>query len=443
MKDFIGLNVHVAFKPELYKPVVSRVRDYHPLPWDLSNKDTSVPPPFPHGNPIDWDQLLGSWKNAGYTIDESIQVEMIPASQWKDIDRDGFAYGQAYAKNFGPSGSNLVSSVEIGNEPQEKSWSNTDYPKIFKSMARGFRDGDPKLKIVTCAINAGNPDAYSKPTSCLEGLQDLYDVLNIHTYSMITGWPTWRRVNPERPGIAYLKSVNDLISWRNVHAPDKEIWITEFGYDAKSANQPKPTGDFAGWISSTETEQAQWLVRSFLVFSSMDVDAAYLYYFDDRDSPIFHGSSGITRNFKPKPSFYALAHLRKTLGDYRFSKVITRKEESQEDAARDDAAFKKDLTGGDAASSVQPATDIPTDNAPLYVYEYINPDKPTEPIWVAWLPTSSQHTSVQKIAVTGQVIKAERMPLKDGDAEAVDFKTESDGIELTVTESPTYIYLRQ
>ena len=50
-------------------------------------------------------------------------------------------------------------------------------------------------------------------------------------------------------------------------------------------------------------------VDSFLTLSATDLDRAYLYFFNDKDEAQLHGASGITRNFKPKPSFYAMAHL--------------------------------------------------------------------------------------------------------------------------------------
>ena len=46
-RNFIGLNVHtVQFKPELYKPVTRRVRDYHGFKWDVGD-DTDYYPRFP------------------------------------------------------------------------------------------------------------------------------------------------------------------------------------------------------------------------------------------------------------------------------------------------------------------------------------------------------------------------------------------------------------
>ena len=102
--------------------------------------------------------------------------------------------------------------------------------------------------------------------------------------------------------------------------------MTEFGWDASTKPLAK-TGDFAKWKGNVSDEkQAQYLVRAFLVFAAMDVNRAYLYFFNDSDEPSFHASSGITRNFQPKPSFHALAHLYRSLGNYRFSRIAEKKE---------------------------------------------------------------------------------------------------------------------
>jgi len=482
MKNFMGINAHAFFKPDVYKAVVINTRNYHPIVWD-NDGDSSFLPPFPIGkdhitdnNPINWATHFGGWKKAGIaTIDDSIQIEMIAPDKWKDMEKDAFAYGQAYAKALGPSSTGAVDSVEIGNEPGRDPWTAPVYKKIFQSMAKGFKDGDPKLKVVTSWSTANVTEKYSQPMDNLKGLDDIYDVINIHTYSMIEGYPTWRRVHPEHANIDYLKVLSEMADWRNNKAPGKEIWITEFGYDA-GTKHGEP-GTFANWISSTETEQAQWLVRSFFAFCTVDVDRAYIYDWDDGDRGIFHGSSGITRNFKPKPSFYALVHLQKTLGDYAFSKVIVKRDQSPKDEAAHDLTYKQakkeapkpeklptehpsetiptehpsdsgdktDAPKGDEIKPDQPADEASKGEQPLYVYEFVNPDKPSEPIWAAWMPSGSQRESVQEIQIPSgsQVVKAERMPLKDGDPEIVECKPSANGIELKVTESPVYIWLKQ
>lgn len=406
-RDFMGLNGHsVGFKPDLYQPVGRLVRDYHPLAWDLGD-DTSILPKFPlSNNGVNWISEYGSWKESGDDIDVSIQVESILETKWKVLPQDAFAYGQSFARFFGPSGAHpLVNSAEIGNEPG--SYSESAYRTVFQNMAHGFRQGDPKLKIATCSVVIGKADKYSKSISCLAGLESLYDIINIHTYAFAEQYPTWRRSYPEDPGIAYLTPIQQAISWRNANAPGKAIWVTEFGWDA-TTKPDEPTGDFSRWVGSTETQQAQYLVRSFLVFSAMDVGRAYIYYYDDEDQPRLHSASGLTSHSVPKPAFYAVAHLYRTLGDYRFVRTITQKP------------------------------------GEVYAYEYQSAANKKDRIWAVWSPTGSGRRTEALLPVPhGTIDRAETMPLGAGPAEKAEWAPMKDSkIKVTLGESPVYLWVR-
>ena len=113
---------------------------------------------------------------------------------------------RSFAKAFGPSSSSkLVASAEIGNEPGH--YDDDTYRAFFRNMAEGLREGDPKLKIGTCALTTGKSEQYAKSVDCVQGLEGLYDFLNIHTYAEVEGYPTWRRSYPEDPKIDYLRRV--------------------------------------------------------------------------------------------------------------------------------------------------------------------------------------------------------------------------------------------
>jgi len=406
MRDFIGLNVHtVQFKPALYKPVTSVVRDYHGVNWDLGDSSAN-PATFPMSrNGVNWQDLYGSWVKDGYRIDVSTQYDGLKPETWSAANAS--AYGESFARYFGPSGSHpLVESMEIGNEPAE--FNETQYRQLYENMARGVRKGDPKLKIVTCAVAIGKQDKYSKDVACLEGLESLIDVVNVHTYAFVEGWPTWRRSFPEDPSINYLKQADQVIQWRNAHAPGKPVWITEFGYD--STTKPnKTTGDFSKWVGNTDLEQAKYIVRSYLVFSAMDIQRAYLYWFNDTDDPQLHGSSGLTRNYVPKPSYYAVAHLQKTLGDYRFDKAILQK-------------------AGD-----------------VYLYQYQSVSHPTEFIWAVWSPTGSERTAnVVLPDPRGKVVRAEQMPVSSEPAAAVPVNMGANGgVAIKIGERPVFLWVKR
>jgi hypothetical protein len=407
-RDFMGLNVHtVQFKPELYRPVCRLVRDYHGFDWDVGD-ETNYAPRFPLSrNRVDWEALYGGWKKAGYDIDVSVMFGRTPPDKWKDLPRDAFAYGVSFARFFGPSGTQpLAESIEIGNEPGH--YSDAAYRTLFENMARGLRQGDPKLKVVTCATVPGASEKYAKSLGCVKGLEPLYDVINLHTYAFAEQYPTWRRSYPEDPTIKFLTPVKETIAWRNANAPGKEIWVTEFGWDASTKPAP-PAGDFSKWVSSTDSQQAQYLVRAFLTFSTMDVDRAYIYFFNDNDEAQLHGSSGLTRHFMPKPAFHAVAHLYRTLGDYRFDHVVAQ----------------------------EPGR--------LAVYEFRHASRENERIWVVWSPTGSNRQAEAALpSPHGTITRAERMPLNAEKAETPPWEIRKDGkIALTVGESPVYFWIHE
>lgn len=326
MRDFMGINGHtVQFRPELYRPVASKVRDYHPLDWDIGEQ-TDFKPDYPWArNRVNWEKVYGPWVENGYEIDACLMIQRIDPDGWKDVAADAFRIGEAFASFFGPSGERkLVSALEIGNEPGM--YPDARYREVFQAMAKGARAGDPKMKVVTCAAVAGESHDYAKNLALLDGLEDLYDVISVHTYAQLEEWPTWRRSFPEDPRLEYLKDVERAIAWRNKNAPGKELWITEFGWDS-TTKENATSGTFKDWVGNTDEEQAVYLVRSFLVFASMDVDRAYLYFFNDKDEAKLHAASGLTRNFKKKPSFHAVQWLRDRLGDYRFVRSVSKGED--------------------------------------------------------------------------------------------------------------------
>ncbi len=409
-RDFMGVNGHtVSFKPDLYSPVCRLVRDYHPMEWDTGpDSDYKLDFPFAR-NRVNWDQVYGSWQRAGFTTDACIMFETISPDKWKDVRHDSNRYGKLFAQNFGPSSNlALVESIEIGNEPGK--YSDDAYRELFESMAKGIREGDPKLQIATCNVNVGKSGDYHKSIDCVSGLESLYDVLNVHTYAMLEQWPTWKRSYPEDPDLpAFTHDVDELIRWRDENAADKLVWITEFGWDS-STKSPAAEGDFAKWQGNSDLEQAQWLVRSFFLFASRDIDRAYIYFFNDEDSPQLHGSSGLTRSFKPKPSYYAVSHLFQTLGDYRYSKVVHQS----------------------------------TDAGGVRVCEFSHESNPNDVVWVAWLPSGSQRQSEVQIPSRGWKLRsAELMPIDMSNDNAVNVSQENGQLRMQVSESPTYCFMRR
>lgn len=241
MGEFLGVNGHtIQFRPTLYGKVCRKVRDYHSLEWDVG-KDTDFATRFPFAwNGVNWDSVYGSWSKAGFETDVCVIFNNTPPDSWKDMSKDAHKYGLQFAKAFGPSSAaNLVKSVEIGNEPGD--YSDRQYRELFESMARGFREGDPKLQVLTCNMTAGKGGKYEKSVESVAGLDSLYDVLTTHTYAMAEGWPTRRRSYPEDSKTDFLTNVVALLAWRDEHAKEKPVWVKSACVCSDASRSPSPS----------------------------------------------------------------------------------------------------------------------------------------------------------------------------------------------------------
>ncbi|NOX99549.1 MAG: hypothetical protein GXP30_07460 [Verrucomicrobia bacterium] len=198
-------------------------------------------------NKVNWnEQVYGKWAKEGFTIDLCAMFGQFGESNqdylklWEGKEEWAYRYGFELASYFGPSGEQkLVSSIEIGNEPGSD-FNDDLYQRLFIQMAKGIRSADSKVKIVTAAAHVGTANKYEKSlgeTFSSGEAKGLYDVINLHTYaekSKKEGQSPWARSYPEDPELIYLKTVDEVIAWRDKNAMGKEIWITEFGYDSST-----------------------------------------------------------------------------------------------------------------------------------------------------------------------------------------------------------------
>ncbi|CAL1516745.1 cellulase family glycosylhydrolase [Chitinophaga sp. MM2321] len=433
-KDFMGINGHFTFRPRLYAQTCRLARSYHNIDWDVKAPGDPLTIPIA-ANQVNWKRdVYGSWKKEGFETDICIQFSSFGAGRpnykqfWAGHEQWCYDYGKAMAAYYGPSGEErLCTSFEIGNEPGNR-FDLALFKTLFKKMAQGIRAGDPRAKILTPAVNARKADGYSQDLNDIYNDKDilpLYDVINVHTYATLdkslTSENTWNRSFPEDASLNYLKVIDEAIEWRNRNAKDKEVWVTEFGYDACTPEAMKHRKDWMlklNWQGASDSMQAQYLVRSFLVFAARDVQRAYLYYYNDEDEAAFHAASGLTRNFKPKMSFWAVKQLYQTLGDYRFKRIVKR------------------------------------DKGELYVYEFEHGSDPKKLVWVAWSPTGAKtqeqegyqphQISATLDSLPGIPVSVNAMATAAGDIPQQQWKKAGvSGITLTIGESPVYIVINK
>ena len=167
-KNFLGINGHFTFKPELYRQVGRLARNYHNLKWEVKQPGDAITVPV-CVNQVNWkNDVYGRWEKACYETDFCLQFSGFQPDEanytrfWPGQAGWCYDYGKAVASYFGPSGrERLCTSIEIGNEPGSK-FDRALFRMIFKQMALGIRDGDPRVKILTPAVQARPGDDYSQ-----------------------------------------------------------------------------------------------------------------------------------------------------------------------------------------------------------------------------------------------------------------------------------------
>lgn len=405
-RDFVGLNethLHGVDRAKSYRPLGGLLRDYHSASSDLGD-DSKFAGSMPKGRDgRDWGQLYRDLAKAGWRTIISLMFERLAPKEWKDLANDTAAYARRFAKAHAlGKDESRIEAVEIGNEPGE--FSDEEYRIILEAMGEAFHEVAPKLKVATAAVTAGPSHKFYKSVECLDGVADCYDVLTVHTYAEIEGWPTWERSYPEDSRLQnYLADIRRLATWRDEHASGKEIWITEFGYDAIDLPSD-PAGEWKHWRGLTDLQQAQWTVRSWLVFATLPVTRAYYFFFNDQGEPKMHHASGMTRDRVRRPVFFATAHLQAALGDFRLARIVLE----------------------------EPGRAI--------VLEFTHERDAARRVWVAWSPTGDGRTTEFVLPkLPGRVERAERMPLSE---ERVTAPLPDAARKVTLTESPLYLFLR-
>ncbi len=405
-RDFMGLNeTHLSgpARAKFYRPLGRLLRDYHSARSDLGDDSTFAAPMIRGRDGREWARQYRDLEAAGWRTIVSLMFERLEPAEWRDLAHDSRAYAQRFARTFA-TGRNRgrIEAVEIGNEPG--AFSDEQYRTVLAAMGAELKAIAPQLRVGTAALTTGPSHNFYKSVDCLDGIGDHYDVLTLHTYAEIDGWPVWERSHPEDARLqSYLMDVHRLCRWRDEHVPDKEIWITEFGYDAIDLPSDK-TGPWRHWRGLTDLQQAQWTLRSWLVFATLPVTRAYYFFFNDQGEPKMHHASGMTRHGERRPVFFASAHLQAVLGDYRLARVVLE----------------------------QPGEAI--------VLEFTHETDVARRVWVAWSPTNSGR--IVKFALprpSGTVERAEYMPV---DKRAVPADVAADARTITLTESPLYLFLR-
>ena len=223
----------------------------------------------------------------------------------------------------------------------------------------GVKNADSQMKMVM----SGPTTAELKHIDALKKWADEnrdgdlpFDVINVHHYSNDKGGQFHKNSIGVSPEADQLKQrMERLVAYRNRFFPDKEVWITEFGYDThpKSPQRAPKIADY-----SQEEVQGQWLLRSYLAIAAAGIDRAAMYMLRDvnAENALQFQTSGLTSskdtNYKAKTSWYYV---------YTFKNRLK------------GMSFEREIESGDER---------------VMIYRFQHQSNPSKAAYVLWSPTS-------------------------------------------------------
>jgi hypothetical protein len=449
MDQMIGTNSFVD-APMDKMEAVSFIREYHP--WSFTEIEDDV---------FEYNRWNGFWDfDAYYTDLKQLGITVCPVlwsspdwlednSENKPCDdeedpEDPSSYTEMaqlmyqYAARYGntvvdeekllvntgqvkKSGMGVLTYYEDWNE-QDRDWAGRD-PKFlaeeYAAMASANVDGHGGTLGEGLGIKSADPSAkfvmgglYILGTNYLSKMHKWFqenrpdqlwpiDVINMHHYAYTFAE---HGICPEQDG--YKAKVKEVIEWRDQYAPDNEVWITEFGYDTNETSQNR-VDPFAGF---TQQEiQAQWIVRTYLILSSVGVNRAAQFMIRDADpgSQPRWSDCGLTlsdsENYLPKTSWYYVYSLKNIMKGFYFDTVV---QESPE----------------------------------AYVYRFVN-ESGDQYTYALWSPSGNGSTSQYQLEIPSEFKFRNKVQLTDGSIQGsiTPIESSSNKLELELSETPVFL----
>ena len=165
-----------------------------------------------------------------------------------------------------------------------------------------------------------------------------FDAFNVHNYMtkeiiLPNGMTCYVGASPEESDI--VGALSKIVELRNKYYPEKEVWITEFGWDTNQSYATTTSAHAYGEYTGRQV-QAMWLTRTYLLLSAIGIDKATMYMCEDvgaveNEAVGKYATTGVigfeydengNKIEVKKDSYYYLYTLKNTLGSYTFDSKV-------------------------------------------------------------------------------------------------------------------------
>jgi hypothetical protein len=221
------------------------------------------------------------------------------------------------ASNTPKSGLNLLEYISPWNEP-DKWWKGprgnikaNEYAALLSAVWDGhegtikgdfgIKTADPSMKVVLGGLTDLRQDYLNEMNNWFKANRKdkkfCADVIDAHHYSGNYGTelfsPTAKGVAPETDSLK--SKVASFVTYVRMTLPNREIWMTEFGYDTGTKSPQRSTA-YGGF--SADEVQAMWNIRSFLEILAGGMDRAFVFniYDESNDQNGIFQTSGVVRS---------------------------------------------------------------------------------------------------------------------------------------------------
>ena len=307
-------------------PEQQRSRENNPLPYQLNLSDPK--------SYIDQAKVAFQFI-ARYGSNPNVDLSLLSVNTVPRWNGDGI--------NQIKVGMDLIKYIECENE-RDKWWKGRKAYQTAREYAAnlsafydghlntmgagvGVKNADKDIKVVMAGVSLANTDYFRGMIDwCKEfrgyhpdGSVNLcWDIINYHLY---TNDPELKRgVAPEKELLKYGGEAvaKSFIEAAHKYADDMPVWVTEAGYDI---NEGSPNKAIPIKNKSTLETQADWILRTSLMYSRNGIQKVFFYELHDdaTNSPNLYGTSGLVNDDNTRrPSADFIFQTLTKFGEYHY-----------------------------------------------------------------------------------------------------------------------------